>query len=797
MRKLLGALCATASFGFGAAQAQTATPPDQTSTAQNSKVEIVYVTARRRSEDVQHVPVNVTPISGDALREDGVSSALDLQNVAPTLTVSGTLGSRDDNVFTIRGQSEPFGGADPGVQTYFAEVPFNASGPGSYYDMDNIQVLSGPQGTLFGRNTTGGAILFEPKKPGDDFGGYIDAQIGNYNMREVQGALNLPIVADELSVRVAGDIARRDGFTRDLSNESDLDNVDFDAFRASATMRPFEGFENYVVFDYLHDSNHGTGAELTSIAPEAQFVALAEGFGLDPSTAAAVVGAFYPTLQYAQALQRANGVRTTTSSIPLFFKRDSWGLTDIASYDVTDHFRIRNIFGYRGDREQPAFDYDGSFLPILDISNPRAWESQSLQVTDEFQLQGESGDNSVHWIAGYYHELDHPGGYAEVQRDTFGGYSGGSPLGSTEIDALSNGGTSNAVFGQASWSVTDALTLTGGARYTWDHKVADTSICFLPSMYYVSCPFPIPNSPLYGSAHETANFHAPTWTLAANYQLTDDSMIYATYRRGYKSGGFNSGAPVGLQEFKPEFLTDLEAGSKNNWTIFGLPGHTNLDAYYGWYRDVQKNDLIAVIPPAGPPEPVALTLNAAKAHIEGFDFETALQPDENLEITFFYSYTNARYSSFVIPSAIALDGMGGAIFLGAADHAGDPFSYTPENKFGLTGRFHIPVDSTLGSPVLSASWYEQSKVWFSDFSDIEPDAFQKSYDLVNVRLDWNNVYGSAFDAAVFVNNATNETYKVGANALLHLTGTSASIYGPPRMWGIELRARFGADAGGE
>ena len=101
----------------------------------------------------------------------------------------------------------------------------------------------------------------------------------------------------------------------------------------------------------------------------------------------------------------------------------------------------------------------------------------------------------------------------------------------------------------------------------------------------------------------------------------------------------------------------------------------------------------------------------------------------------------------------------------------------------------------LGSPVLSASWYEQSKVWFSDFSDIEPDAFQKSYDLVNVRLDWNNMFGSAFDAAVFVNNATNETYKVGANALLHLTGTSASIYGPPRMWGIELRARFGADAG--
>jgi iron complex outermembrane recepter protein len=793
MRKLLGALCASASLCITAAQAEPAATPDDTG-YQQSAVETVYVTARRRSEDVQSVPLNVTPISGDELRIEDIGNALDLQNIAPTLTVSGNLGSRDDNVFTIRGQTQPFGGADPGVQTYFAEVPFNASGPGTYYDMDNIQVLTGPQGTLFGRNTTGGAILFQPRKPEDQFGGYLDAQIGDYAMRELQGALNVPVIGDKLLVRVAGDVARRNGFTRNTIFGTDLDNVDYDAFRVSATMRPFEGFENYVVFDYLRDRNHGTGAELTAIAPEAQFIALAEGYGLDPSTAAAVVGAFYPTLQYAVSSQQAAGVRKTTSSIPLFFKRDSWGVTDIASYDIDAHLRIRNIFGYRSDKEQPAFDYDGSFLPILDISNPRTWESDSRQVTNEFQLQGESGDNSVRWIAGYYYEHDYPGGYSEVQRDTFGGALGGSPLGSTEIDSLSNGGTSSAVFGQASWNVTEKLTLTGGARYTWDRKVADTRICFLPSIYYASCPFPIPNTPEFGAAHQTASFQAPTWTLAANYQLTGDSMIYATFRRGYKSGGFNSGAPVAVQEFKPEYLTDVEIGSKNNWTIFGVPGRTDLDAYYGWYRDVQKNDLIAVIPPAGPPEPVALTLNAAKATIKGIDFQTTIVPAESVELSFFWSYTDASYDSFVIPSAIALDNMGGATFLYPADHAGDPFAYTPQDKFGLTGRFHIPVDPSLGDPVLSATWYDQSKVWFSDFSDIEPDAFQKSYDLINARLDWNNIFGSSFDAAVFVNNLTDQTYKVGANALLHLTGTSASIYGPPRMWGVELRARFGADA---
>ncbi len=792
-----------------------------TEIAENGRVvEEVTVTARRRPENMEKVPVAVTPLSGDQVRELGITSALDLQNNAPSLTVTGNLGERDEDVFTIRGQSQPFGGADAGVQTYFAEVPFGASGVGNYYDMDNIQVLNGPQGTLFGRSTTGGAILFEPKRPTDEFGGYLDAQAGNYSMYEFSGAVNVPIAGDKFDARLAGDTARRDGFTQNtvfdefgnFVGKQNVDNLQYDAFRASAIMRPFAGFENYVVFDYLRNHNNGTGAELTAVNTSTidnlanEF--LGPGFcalnPLDP-TCQALAG-FEQGMLGVLAQQKALGIRKTTSSLPLFYSRDTWGVTDIATYNINDHLRIRNIFGYRDDKVADGFDFDGSLLPLLDVSSPLAPQSHSYQVTDEVQLQGET--DNWNWILGFYHEAVHPTGSSEIVRNTLGGaqspFSPFAGFGSTEIDDFSNTGTSNAVFGQATYTFSgraEGLSLTAGGRYTWDHKVATSTLCIDTTLPGI-CSFPL--SPLFKLPTQTASFRAPSWTLAAQYQFTPDTMLYATFRRGYKSGGFNSGAgsATSFGQFKPEFLTDIEIGTKNNWTILGVPGRTNFDMYYGWYNDVQKNDLVIleqqVPPPAFPPniliEPIALTFNAAKATVKGLEFESTFIPDDNFQVTAFYSYTDASYSKFVLPEMIFIDLAGNQTILNALNHAGNPFAYTPQHKLGLTGRFHIPVDARWGTPYISATWYYQSKVWFSDLSDIEPTAFQNGYSLINLRLDWNNFFGTPFDAAFFVNNAADKKYKVSANALEHLIGTTASIYGPPRMWGFELRWRFGADA---
>ena len=287
-------------------------------------------------------------------------------------------------------------------------------------------------------------------------------------------------------------------------------------------------------------------------------------------------------------------------------------------------------------------------------------------------------------------------------------------------------------------------------------------------------------------------------------------MLYAEYRRGYKSGGFNSGAGAAATEFgefKPEFLTDVEIGSKNNWTILGVPGRTNFDVYYGWYDDVQKNDTVAIYDFGAPPAFAALTFNAAKAAIKGVEFESTIIPNDNVQVSLFYSYTDASYSKFLLPEYISN-------YLPPSpdiDLAGSQFAYTPQSKLGIQPRFRIPVDSSLGEPYVGAMLYWQSTEWFTDLGTLEttcgafnPATYQclapagqqpkqSPYFLANFRFDWNSVLGEPVDASFFVDNAFNKTYQVGANPYLHLIGTNASIYAPPRMWGVELRYRFGAD----
>jgi iron complex outermembrane receptor protein len=188
--------------------------------------------------------------------------------------VSANLGSRDNDVYSIRGQSQPFGGADPGVQTYFAEVPFNSSGPAPYYDMANIQVLNGPQGTSVRPQHHGRRGAVRTAASDRSIRRLHRNATRQLRPREFDGALNVPIIGDTLMVRAAFDVANRNGFTQDtvITGTSapyteEQDNVDYQAFRFGVTWKPFSHFENYALFDYLHDSNNGTGAVLTGISP--------------------------------------------------------------------------------------------------------------------------------------------------------------------------------------------------------------------------------------------------------------------------------------------------------------------------------------------------------------------------------------------------------------------------------------------------------------------------------------------------------------------------------------------------
>jgi iron complex outermembrane recepter protein len=248
-----GALVAVAD-GIPAA-AQTAS--DQPAAGSQAGLEEIVVTARRKDEKLQTVPLSVMAITGKELEARQISTGQDLELLAPSLNVSSG-NSRDVDRFSIGGQGTTLFG-DPGVIAYFAEVPLasNGAGPGFYFDLANVQVLNGPQGTLFGRNTTGGAILFEPQHPTDKFEGWGD--FGDLANVELKGAINVPIVDGKLTIRVAFDRHTQDGYTKDVSTGKDLDNTDYWAERVGVTFRPTDDIENYLVYYSTYSQNNGRG----------------------------------------------------------------------------------------------------------------------------------------------------------------------------------------------------------------------------------------------------------------------------------------------------------------------------------------------------------------------------------------------------------------------------------------------------------------------------------------------------------------------------------------------------------
>ena len=293
----------------------------QSSMTKNSdatRLEEITVTARRREESLYAVPVAVTALSPGDIRARGIQTAEDLQNYVPSLNVSSSV-TRDDYTFSLRGMG-PTGGSGPGavlagggtgVVTYFADVPTSGAGPGLFYDLESVQVAAGPQGTLFGKNTTGGAVLFVPKKPVNDFEGSVEYGMGDYNMKTATAVVNVPLVDDKVLLRVAGQFLDRDGFTIDRGPYfagKDYDNRDYWALRATLLLRPFDNLENTTIFSALHSEGNGDGFVLTAVNPAGAFGSL-----LSPILAEQLASGIRSTSLSANEIDDAT---TTASSIP-------------------------------------------------------------------------------------------------------------------------------------------------------------------------------------------------------------------------------------------------------------------------------------------------------------------------------------------------------------------------------------------------------------------------------------------------------------------------------------------------
>jgi iron complex outermembrane receptor protein len=767
--------------------------------ASSGGLEEIVVTARRKEEKLQTVPVAITAFTPAAIEEKHIESGSDLQHYVPGLTSSQE--TRDEQVFYLRGQGPNGGqGGSPGVVTYFAEVPFNGSGPGIYFDLDNLQVLRGPQGTLFGRNTTGGAVLFEPKRPTNNFEGYVQAEFGDYNLHGEEGAINVPIVDDKLMVRAAFNIDQRDGFTHDYTTGKDLDNRDYWAFRLGVTWRPTDDFENYLVYDSLYSHTNGTGVVLQAIngfrsptnnaSQETTFVQTFCSFEPAPC----------PIINQLLSNQAKVGPRGTftTPGLGGLDKTYSYGITDIAKYDLTDDIQVKNIFGYRVLKNLLRYDLDGMPLPVIDFITPNGWNLSNSQYSDELQFQGKSADGAFSWITGAFFEFLHPEGYTQavLGTDSAAFPHGGillpvqviaNAMGQNALGPQGETQRSEALFLQGTYDfskISDALEglkFTAGARYSWDYHsnsnftstlvdLRPLNLSFLPPFLFTKCAPCI---------YENHTFQAPTWTGGFDYQVDPETLVYVKASRGFKSGGFNgAGNPNFGIKYESEYVTDVEIGLKADWDIEGMKLRTNVDGFHDDYRNAQRSVgvLVQTVPAPSPKSATTLVANG-DATIEGMEFEGTLLPFKGMELTASWTYIHARYDKFIIPTV--------------GDETDLPYPFTPKNKFGFTARYQLPfIPEEAGDVFLQASYVHTGRVQYAT-SDIEPYGNEPGYGLTDLNVEWDNAFRQPIDVTFFMTNVTDNLVKLGNVGIYNSSGYVSGIYNEPQMWGFRVKYSFG------
>jgi iron complex outermembrane recepter protein len=768
----------------------------------------IVVTARRRSENLQNVPVSVVVFNQQKLTDLAVHNATDLSRVAPGTSMQSTGASRVDTTFSIRGQGATFGTAS-GVVTYFADVPdFVASGtsPASIYDMSDLEVLKGPQGTLFGKNTTGGAVLFVPHPATDKFGGFIDARLGNYGRHDGEFALNIPIVGDKVDLRIAGQSLNRDGFTTYLLDGSKLDNENRQSFRVTLTVRPFAGFENTTIYQDAIDHENGGDAVLTAIHDSGGCVAGACGND-----------SLFPELQAELAEQQHLGIRTVLGGNPdHFIVRDSNGVINTTTWEVNDHLTFKNIASMRWYRDGQNYDLTGTNITLLNVDNPP--ETINTEGTEEIQAQLKFG--SLSGVVGYYYGNSVNPYSVAYKIQNFNAQVIGNPLAflgpTTTAEVKASGDTtSNGYYAQANWKATNKLTLTGGLRYTVDYvaESSETLSLGLPPGFPFVGPGPFANAQgVYVVEPLTAlntTFHALTWTTAANYAFNPNLDGYVTVRTGYKEGGFNATAQLLADRFyQPEQDIDYEIGLKGQHDFGnGVRTRFAIDGFYDDYSNIQRFENL----PAVNNIPQTLTKNAAAAYIDGIDVDWTLGLSKYFQVQVNYTYMNAKYTKW--------DGG-----IGIGDLTNQIFPNTPTNQLTVTPKVTFPIPSEMGNLSLQSTIYYQSAIATDPFNrhingpkpgtpDCAPpnplmpnvctdgtavvnlDALGANlagaYTRIDLRLDWNHIYNSPVSASLYVLNLTNANYIVGTgNQLKGSYGVVTALYGEPRFYGAELRYDF-------
>lgn len=778
-------LAMVAPYPAHAQDTATASPDDSTA---SSWVSDIVVTAQRREQSLQSVPIAISALSGESLQERQITSVERLTGLAPNLQVTKAPTNATTTIITIRGSGTQNPGIlfDPAVGLYMDGV-YVGKAAGSVFDnsdLERVEVLRGPQGTLYGRNTLAGAINLVTRKPGPEGRTEAEASYGNYDYYSLRGLVNVPLT-ETLFFKVSAQLRKREGFTRLVpdprgiytanSRTGTLDTLNRQSLLAQVRWLPTET----MTIDYSYDYSRVKESMFTGL------YAVTPGGLLDnPAIPNFYISPYIPN----NPVNRPDTVSNNNRSRQ-FTRVQGHSLTiaqDLGDLTVKSITAFRKFFD-----SQLAPDKDTDGTPVYALANPSAnngivqgGQIQTYkQFSQELQLQGKLLDDRLNFTTGLYFFKDDAEAYNPQVYF----------LGNSAFETRFGGQTKSlAAFGQADYKITEQLTVTGGLRYTWERKRVQR-------FYRTTAGTPtVPDFEITSADDVHAKFERFTPTVILAYQVTPRINIYGSYSQGYRSGGFNGEATrreLVASPYKPEINSAFELGLKSQ--VFDRRLQFNAAAFY----EKQTNKQLSVFAATGSAS--SFIQNAGKAKVKGFEVELIARPVDVLTLSASYGYTRQKYTEYTDidrtgPVPVEVDVSDLRVFsrapettfnlnadvevyrgLGEIHLAGD-LNYV-DNYYSLVGtRRRLPGSTGVPDPRFPAV-IEANSVIIPAVTTID------------ARLMWRDlpVGQTRLSAMLFVRNLTNEKKVVNKiNFGPNFGGFTNANYMDSRTYGITVGVKF-------
>ncbi len=708
--------------------------------AETFALEEIVVTAQKRAQDMQDVPIAVTAMNADLIKQAGISNVSGIAARTPGFSM-GEFNPTQPQLF-IRGigsNGDGAGGGEQSVAMFVDGVYVNRSaGTGTeLFDIESIEVLRGPQGTLWGKNAIAGAINVTTQKPSDEFAAKVEIGAGNYDLRSYRGMITGPLT-ENLNAKLTYNQKDRDPYVESVISDVETGDLDSSSIRAQFLLTPSDTVEVLVSLDYGEDERTGGAA-------------VPDETGLVPATANAV-GLTLAAMQAANLIPKA-GFHENYLEDAGHTKMDTQGASVQVDLDL-DTATLTTITAYRESKTSFSNYLLGvgqSSFALLDVEN-YAQES-SRMFSQEFRLAGET--DNLNWQTGVYFNQE------KTKRNEGGNFQGTMTGGFAFSDdtVQNNETTSYAIFGQGTYNATDRLDITVGIRYTKEEKDFENMGTSGAGLYVLED----------YDISEEESWNSSTWKLAVNYQLFDDTMIYASAATGFKSGGFDgvsTGAAEASTPFNQEEALNLELGFKsmlvdNRLRLNGAIFHTT-------YDDLQLLQTFDDGNPATLIDPLK-TINAGEAETQGIELEAEFALTESWRLSGTYAYLDTEYTKF--QSGLTPD---------LVPNEGNKLRNAPRNAWNLAVSYS--KDLAIGGAVDARVEYVAKDKAYQDIQNFEHGAIP-AYRIYNMRMAYTSS-GEQWEVAAWVNNAFDEeyyahNYQVAPFGAFHVPAL-------PRTYGVTL-----------